>query len=129
MSQQYLKLSKNSQSAAVSSGGNVVAQDGGRDPTHQVYATTDQGRGATSQQLSKGKSEVQTFQKKLNRRDLNLIPPSAAIVQSLQGGEAYSSHHEGNTYGAAGNRNGYQLTLNSTQNKNKASPWENFNSQ
>jgi len=29
---------------------------------------------------AKGKSETQTFQKKLQRRDLNLIPPSAAIV-------------------------------------------------
>ena len=76
MSQQYLKLSNNSQSAAVPPN---APGDGGRDEGQQPYQ--DQGK-AASQHLSKGKSEVQASfpSKKLNRRDLNLIPPSAAIV-------------------------------------------------
>lgn len=36
--------------------------------------------GTSGHPLNKGKSEVQAFSKKLQRRDLNLIPPSAAIV-------------------------------------------------
>ena len=74
MSQQYLKISKNSQSATV--------QQSTNKGEHNYQSYNDMGSGKpASQNLQKGKSEVQTFQsKKLNRRDLNLIPPSAAIV-------------------------------------------------
>ena len=72
MSQQYLKLSKNSQSAAVPS------------KTDTAHSTPYQDQPKQGPNLAKGKSEVQSLAKtKLQRRDLNLIPPSAAIVQSI----------------------------------------------
>ena len=66
-----------------------------------------------SQNTQKGKSEAQSFQKKINRRDLNLIPPSAAIVQSHN-----NDYSTGNGADYSNNRSGIGLTINSTQNKN-----------
>ena len=89
----------------------------------RTYAA-DQGGKPLLQNMTKGKSEVQTFQKKINRRDLNLIPPSAAIVQSQQAD--YSTGGNGDYLNIKG---GMGLTINSTQNKNgKTSGWENIGS-
>ena len=78
MSQQHLKLQKTSQSAANPAS---AQSEGVRDNPQQSYQDSASGKQAQNTNLAKGKSEVvQTFQKKLQRRDLNLIPPSAAIV-------------------------------------------------